>query len=133
MTIRFDTCKCGKHGYIVLPDGTRGLHSCCKQHALHMARTGDVFKTFTEAEMVEVMKQIVASSLPETLDDADIGLLFNAELVNQAELRGVRLVVDEQGLHDLILDPNGRKLIPDNFLEMAKATLKGKVSQSQPH
>lgn len=76
-------CSCRKHGYITADDGFRGPEFGSKDHLRYVIgetvsleicslQDGDIL--FLAAE---------TSPLPETVDDADINLLWKIECINQ--------------------------------------------------
>jgi hypothetical protein len=125
MPAGFNVCSCcGKHGRVVL-----GPESAFQGHALNLVRTGVQHERLTDVEAERVMTEILASSLPVTLEEVDVTFQFNMEVVNYARMQGVLSgTIEDADLCALLSDPAGKDLIPTDFLEVARATLK----KSQP-
>lgn len=124
MPARFEMCRCGRHGRVVQASGFRGCESSCKQHALHMVRSGAQLGIFDDDEQVRIIEEILKAKLPHSIDDADVLVTFNADAYNHSQTEGTLPEnLTDQAICKLVTDKTNKHLIPRDFLWAAKQAM----------
>lgn len=120
----FLACECGRHGRIMLASGFRGAEVAFKQHALHFVRTGVQWERLSDEEVEKVTKEILASSLPMTPEEADEVMIYNAEVFNVMCMEDGIGECSSVSIHVYMQTPVDPNEFPHDLLEKVHAMLR---------